>query len=181
MKIHKTIGSLAALMIAATATPAAWAQTTPPPLERSDALPYKSGPLSAVAIFIPDSEVSEFEKPQNETPRVTRIHALNLGETAALKLMFKGPQRDAEGRIDVTFDVDFVGPDGKVLDGGSLKGLPAFQGPVNLPDAVFDNIMAVPKMSFEPKDPKGVYRAVIILHDKIGGREIPMTIEIERL
>lgn len=183
MSIRKAIGSLAALLLAAIFVPTARADITPPapPATQADALPYKNGPLSAVAIFIPDSEVSEFEKPPHETPRVTRIHSLKVGETAALKLIFKGPQLDAEGRIDVTFDVDFIRPDGKLVDGGSLKGLPAFQGPVPIPEAIFDNLIAVPKMSFEATDPKGFYKAVIILHDNIGGRDIPMTTEIERL
>ena len=187
MSMRKTIGALAALALAATVVPAAQADVAPPALRappaprQAEALPYKNGPVSAVAIFIPDSQVSEFEKPPNETPRVTKIDALKVGEIAALKLMFKGPQRDSQGRIDVTFDVDFIGPDGKTLEGGSLKDLPAYQGPATLPDAIFDNIRAVPKMSFEAKDPKGVYKAVIVLHDNIGGWNIPMTVELERL
>lgn len=180
MNIRKTTTALAALGLASLAALAAQAQTAPAPQPRPEARPFpdRNGPLAGMALFIPDAQVIEFHKPLHESPEVSIKHDVKVGEVVALKVTFIGPQLDAGNQADVTFDVDFVGPDGKVLPNGSLKDLKVIKGPVSAPDAVFDNTAVVPKIGFDASDPKGVYKAVVVLHDNIGKRDLPLTAEI---
>lgn len=185
MNIRKTIAPLAALILATALASAALAETTPPaapkvqppaPTELRQ-FPNRNGPLSAIAMFIPADQISEFDKPANETPRVTRVHSVGINEKVALKVMFMGPQVDANGNAYVTFDFKFMDKDGKVAGGADMKDLVALRGKVT-PNAVYDNIMAVPVISFDAEDDKGPRQALVVLHDKIGGRDISMTVDL---
>lgn len=176
-----------ALALALTATAASADMTQPaktptarPPSSQPQARPFpnRNGPLAGMAIFIPDADVAEFDRPSNEAPHVSILHEIKVGEIAALKVTFVGPQLDARNQADLTFDIDFVGPDGKVLTNGSMKGLKVIKGPVSAPEAVFDNTAVVPKISFDATDVKGVYKAVVVLHDNVAKRDLPMTAEI---
>ncbi len=180
MNIRKTIAAVAALALTPVAVAPAAAQTPAAPKAQPEARPFpnRNGPLSGMALFIPDAQVSEFHKPPHESPRVSVLHEVKVGEVVALKVTFIGPQLDAAKEADVTFDIDFVGPDGKVLPSGSLKGLKVIKGPVSAPNAVFDNTRVVPKISFDASDAKGLYKAVVVLHDNIAKRDLSMTAEI---
>ncbi|AYV46708.1 hypothetical protein CFHF_22240 [Caulobacter flavus] len=180
MSIRMTATALAAFGLAVVAASPAPAQTAPTSQAQPETrpFPHSNGPLSGMALFIPDAQVSEFHKPSHEAPKVSILHRIRVGEVVALKVTFIGPQLDAANEVDVTYDIDFVGPDGKVLRNGSLMGLKVIKGRVSAPEAVFDNTAVVPKISFDARDAKGLYKAVVVLHDNIAKRDLSMTAEI---
>lgn len=154
--------------------PAAAAQA---PIELNG-FPNRDGPLTAMLLIIPEAELAEFDKPFDQAPRLSLLHSARVGETVALKILFTSPQRDADGMIDLTYDVKIIGPDGMPY-GDEYTGLEAIRHQVRPDGAVFDNVRAILKLSFEPGDARGVYRFVVVLHDNNGDRHIPMTIDLE--
>ncbi|MFT4252666.1 MAG: hypothetical protein QM608_09295 [Caulobacter sp.] len=178
MTIRKTISALAILGLALAAPLSAAAQTPPESQPEARQFPNRNGPLAGMALFIPEAQTAEFHKPPHEAPRVSILHQVKVGEVVALKVTFVGPQLDDDKQVDITFDVDFIGPDGKALPAGSMRNLKVVNGPVSAPEAVFDNTAVVPMVSFDATDPKGLYKAVVVLHDNVAGRDLPMTAEI---
>lgn len=182
MTIRKILPALLALSLvagpAAAAASAPGAPTPAPAPVVQNSFPNRDGPLSAMLAIIPDAQLAEFDKPYEQAPHITPLHSAKVGEVVALKVIFAGPKLDAEGAVDVTYDVKVIGPDGK-LYGDAHEGLEAFRYKAGSPDAVFDNVRAILKLRFEPKDARGVYRFVVVLHDNNGGRHIPMTADLE--
>jgi len=72
--------------------------------------PNRDGPLTAMLLIIPEAELAEFDKPFDQAPRLSLLHSARVGETVALKILFTSPQRDADGMIDLTYDVKIIGP-----------------------------------------------------------------------
>jgi hypothetical protein len=167
--------AVAAAVIVLAAAPAS-AQPT-----MQTAFPHKDGPLSATMVFISAESVSEFDKPSDQAPRIVILKDAKVGDAVAVKIVFAGPQLDAARRIDTTYDIRLLAPDGKVYDGAEAKGLAAIQAgplPAGAETGVFDNRMHTFAMRFEPQDLPGIYRAEAILHDNVGNRHIPLTAQI---
>ena len=145
---------------------------------KTAAFPHRDGPLQAMMVFIPKAQVAEFDKPYDQAPHITPLKTAKVDDVVAVKIIFIGPQANAAGDIDMTYDITILGPDGKPY-GEPHKGLEAGRGPMGPVNAVFDNRVAVLMIRFEAQDAKGVYRAVGVLHDNVGGRHLPVEAEIE--
>lgn len=177
MRLQVLLATILALALGgvAQAAPDAPASAGPTVL---NGFPNRDGPLSALVLIIPEAELVEFDKPFDQAPHLSLLHSARVGETVALKILFAHPERDADGAIDMTYDVRIIGPDGKPY-GDEYKGLEAIRQRVAADNAVFDNVRAILKLSFEPGDARGVYRFVVVLHDNVGDRHIPMTADLE--
>jgi hypothetical protein len=152
----------------------------PKPVDQvEDGFPNRNGPLSAIMLFIPQSELAEFDRPADEGPHLSLLHKAHVGDVVAIKIMFAGAQNGADGAMDVTYDLKVTQPDGAVYSNTDEKGLAAVKSVPSEPTFVYDNRLVVVALRFEDKDLKGVYRAQAILHDNASGRDIPLTAEIE--
>lgn len=178
MRLQAILATIVVLSLGgvAEATPPVAAPQAAPTV--MDGFPNRDGPLSAIVLIIPEAELAEFDKPFDQAPNLSLMHSARVGEVVALKILFAWPQRDADGAIDVTYDVKIIGPDGKPY-GEEYKGLEAIRHKVGPTNGVFDNVRAILKLSFEPSDARGVYRFVVVLHDNNGDRHIPMTADLE--
>jgi hypothetical protein len=127
------------------------------------------------------TDLSEFDKPPDQPPIVNIQSSARVGDVVAVKLMFMGAERDANGRIDLTYDIRILAPDGAVYSGADHKGLPAAQGPIPTDAGVLDNRVAVVAIRFEAKDLPGPYKVEATLHDNIGKRDLPLSASIELL
>jgi hypothetical protein len=146
-----------------------------------DGFPDRNGPFSAVMLFIPQAELTEFDKPATEGPLLTKLSQAKVGDIVAVKIMFAGAEANADGLLDVTYDLTVTQPDGKIYSEVENTDLPAIQGIPAAPDMIFDNRMAVVMVRFESKDQRGLYTARAVLHDNVSRRDIPLTAKVELL
>jgi len=165
----------------ATSVPPAASKALPAVTEVRNAFPDQNGPMSAMMLFIPEAELKEFDRPPEEAPHLSLLSSAHTGDIVMIKIVFNGAQGDAEGRLDVTYDLKVTQPDGALYDNTDEKDLPAVKGAKADNDAVFDNRASVVGLRFEAKDLRGTYTATAVLHDKVSGRDIPLSAEIELL
>lgn len=176
---------IAAIAVALALGPASVQADTSPQSRESgeyqhiDAFPDQNGPLSAMLVVIPGSQLPEFDKPQDQPLHITPLHKATVGDEVAAKVLFGGPQRDGDGNVDVSYDLKVLAPDGTLYDNTDEHGLEALKANVGAGDFVFDNRRVVVGVRFEDKDPAGVYTFVAVLHDNIAKRDIALKTQVE--
>lgn len=179
MSPRRLLAGLLAAAFAACATAPAQAQITHDGQVRNG-FPHRDGPFSAMMIFIPHSELAEFDKPADQAPNVSMLRTARAGDVVAIKIVFDNPEPRDKAFIDITYDLKITGPDGAIYSDTDHKGLEAVRGEVWSPTAgVYDNRVAVVAVGFEPQDRLGVYTATAVLHDNNANRHVPLTAEIE--
>ena len=140
----------------------------------------RDGPFSAMMLFIPHSELPEFDKPSDQGPHITNLRTAKVGDVVAVKIVFDNPQANSDGIIDVTYDVKVTAPNGEVYSGADHQGLEAIRVHVGSDTiGVFDNRAQTLALRLEAKDLPGTYKATAVLHDNIAGRHVPLRAEIE--
>jgi hypothetical protein len=162
---------------------AATAETTPdaPKTTTYDpnaGFPERNGALSGMLVVIPKSELAAFGQPG---PRhLNRVARAEPGAELALKLVFTGPQADADSVVDVTYDLQVLGPDGKLYGDSDYRGLEALHGKI-ASGGVFDNRGKVVLLSFDPGDAGGAYTIKATLHDQVAKIDLPLMTTVELL
>lgn len=169
---------LAALTLLAVAAPATASLAQVPPAQ-AQGFPTRDGPLSGMLMILPEEQEAEFDKPYDQPPTVTPLKTVRIGQSVVLKLVFIGPQPDADGMIDLTYDLRIIRPNGRVSEGGGLNGLPALRIMAEHPEAVFDNRGAIIKVTYEPGDPEGTWRYEATLRDNVSGRTLKLVAEVQ--
>lgn len=134
-----------------------------------------NGPLSAEMFIISKAQLEEFEKPSNEVVNLTPLVEAHVGDIVAIKVLFNGAGVSPTNTFDVTYDIRFVAPNGELYDDFHKENMPAYIGPTANLDAIYDNIMSIPHIRFEPHDAAGAYRVEVTLRDNVSGRKIGMT------
>jgi len=169
---------------AKTAAPPAPVTETPPDAPKTTTydpnagFPERNGSLSGMLVVIPKSELAAFGQPG---PRhLNRVARAEPGAELALKLVFTGPQADADSVVDVTYDLQVFGPDGKLYGDSDYRGLEALHGKITS-GGVFDNRGKVVLLSFDPGDAGGAYTIKAILHDQVAKLDLPLMTTVELL
>jgi len=140
--------------------------------------PDRNGALSGMLVVIPKSELAAFGQPG---PRhINRVARAEPGAELALKLVFTGPQADADSVVDVTYDLQVYGPDGRIYGASDYRGLEALHGKI-ASGGVFDNRGKVVLLSFDPEDAGGTYTIKATLHDQVARLDLPLMTTIELL
>ncbi len=140
--------------------------------------PERNGALSGMVVVIPKSELAAFGQPG---PRhLNRVARAEPGAELALKLVFTGPQADADNVVDVTYDLQVYGPDGKLYGASDYRGLEALHGKITS-GGVFDNRGKVVLLSFDPGDAGGTYTVKATLHDQVAKLDLPLMTTIDLL
>ena len=140
--------------------------------------PDRNGALSGMLVVIPKSELAAFGQPG---PRhLNRVARAEPGAELALKLVFTGPKADAESVVDVTYDLQVYGPDGKLYGASDYRGLEALHGKIST-GGVFDNRGKVVLLSFDPQDAGGTYTVKATLHDQVAKLDLPLMTTVELL
>ncbi len=149
----------------------------------SRGFPDHNGDLSGMLVVIPQAELSEFDRPADAGRHLDRVARAEPGAKLAIKLVFTGVKPDWNNNVNVTYDLQVVGPDGKIYGKSNYHGMVAAEGrvPVNSGPALYDNRPQVVIIQFEPKDPVGLYRVRAVMHDKVSGLDLPLDAGVELL
>ena len=129
----------------------------------------------AVAFLISDSTFYErWQRP--EPPEIRDDTRYARGETAYPILIFQTDALDDRGHVALTYDLTVTKPDGSHYAGTPATGLLAWEG-VPPPGLV----LALSKVSvvIEDDDPLGLYGVDIVLHDRIRGQSVPLSLAFE--
>ncbi len=149
----------------------------------SRGFPDHNGDLSGMLVVIPQAELSEFDRPADAGRHLDRVARAEPGAKLAIKLVFTGVKPDWNNNVNVTYDLQVVGPDGKIYGKSNYHGMVAAEGrvPVNSGPALYDNRPQVVVIQFEPRDPVGLYRVKAVMHDKVSGLDLPLDAGVELL
>lgn len=128
--------------------------------------------------IMPESELSEFEKPSDQKLKISTLSEVTIGDRVALKLLFSAMELQANSMADVTFDTEMIRPDGTKSETATHSDLPARVGKIGAPLNVH-NSDAVLILTFDPEDLRGTYTINVVARDNIGGSEIAITKEFE--
>ncbi|MDI7774726.1 hypothetical protein [Asticcacaulis sp. EMRT-3] len=157
------------------------AQATTTQYDPGQGFPDRKGALSGMVIVIPQQEVAVFGKGDDADRQIDRVSRAEAGADLAIKLVFTGVKADDNGVANLTYDVEVLGPDGKIYGKSDYKGLLAMIGQAGPGDgAVYDNQRVV-LMQFEPQDMPGTYTVKAVLHDRIARIDLPMQTTVELL
>lgn len=148
----------------------------------SRGFPDHNGDFSGMLVVIPQGELSEFDHPADAGRHLDRVARAEPGAKLAVKLVYTGVKPDWNNNVNVTYDLQVVGPDGKIYGKSDYRGLVASQGrvAVNAGPGLYDNRQVV-AIQFEPKDPIGLYRIKAVVHDKVSGLDLPLDAGVELL
>ena len=142
-----------------------------------------NGAFSAMLVVIPKGEMQEFDQPAGAARHLDRVARAEPGAQLAVKLVFVGVKPDWNANANVTYDLQVIGPDGKIYGHSDYKGLVALQGRVATTGdpAMFDNRPKVVIMQFEPQDTIGLYKIRAVLHDNVASLDVPLEAGVELL
>jgi hypothetical protein len=145
--------------------------------------PDHNGPLSAMLIVIPKGELQEFDAPSGAGRHLDRVSRAEPGAQLAIKIVFTGVKPDWNANANVTYDLQVLGPDGKIYGHSDYKAIPALQSHVAATgDAgMYDNRPKVVIMQFEPQDQVGLYKIKAVLHDNVAKLDVPLEAGVELL
>ncbi len=157
--------------------------TTTTQYDPAKGFPDHNGPFSAMLVVIPKGELQEFDRPAGAGRHLDRVARAEPGAQLAVKLVFVGVKPDWNANANVTYDLQVVGPDGKIYGHSDYKGLVALQGRVATTGdpAMFDNRPKVVIMQFEPQDMIGLYKIRAVLHDNVAQLDVPLEAGVELL
>ena len=149
----------------------------------ANGFPDHNGGLSAMMVVIPKGELEEFDRPAGAGRHLDRVSRAEPGAELAVKIVFVGVTPDWNNNANVTYDLQVLGPDGKIYGHSDYKGLVALQGRVQGKDetGMYDNRPKVVVMQFEPQDMVGPYKIRAVLHDNVGKLDLPLETGIELL
>lgn len=169
---------------ATAAKPPALVANTPTTTQYNPAngFPDHNGALSAMMVVIPRGELQEFEGPAGAGRHLDRVSRAEPGAELAIKIVFVGVTPDWNNNANVTFDLQVLGPDGKIYGHSDYKGMVALKGRVQGKDqtGMYDNRQVI-VMQFEPQDMVGMYKVHAVLHDNVGKLDVPLDAGIELL
>ena len=157
--------------------------TTTTQYDPTKGFPDHNGPFSAMLVVIPKGELQEFDRPAGAGRHLDRVARAEPGAQLAVKLVFVGVKPDWNANANVTYDLQVIGPDGKIYGRSDYKGLVALQGRVATTGdpAMFDNRPKVVVMQFEPQDMIGLYKIRAVLHDNVAQLDVPLEAGVELL
>ena len=143
--------------------------------------PDHNGTFSGMLIVIPQTELTEFDKPSGATRQLDRVAKAEPGAVLAIKLVFIGMKPDYYNQANVTYDLQVIAPDGKIYGDSDYKGLDGLHGQLGDKTGVFDNRNKVVLMQFEDQDMPGVYAIKATLHDNNARLDLPIQAAVELL
>ena len=149
----------------------------------ANGFPDHNGALSAMMVVIPKGELQEFDRPPGAGRHLDRVSRAEPGAQLAVKIVFIGVTPDWNTNANVTYDLQVIGPDGKIYGHSDYKGLVALQShiePKGEP-GMYDNRPKVVVMQFEPQDQVGMYKVRAVLHDNVAKLDLPLEAGIELL
>ena len=167
------------------AKPPALVANTPTTTQYNPAngFPDHNGALSAMMVVIPKGELEEFDRPAGAGRHLDRVSRAEPGAELAIKIVFVGVTPDWNNNANVTYDLQVLGPDGKIYGHSDYKGMVALQGRVQGKGetGMYDNRPKVVVMQFEPQDVVGMYKIRAVLHDNVGKLDLPLEGGVELL
>lgn len=98
-------------------------------------------------------------------PRVSRTDRVVRGQTFIPYVLMKGYRRTDDGRIDLSYDIRVVKPDGAALL--VRQNVPAVQSRIERDDLVLLSVNNL-RLAFQPRDAVGRYAVEITVRDAIG-------------
>ncbi len=142
-----------------------------------------NGSFSAMLVVIPKGELQEFDRPAGAGRHLDRVARAEPGAQLAIKMVFVGVKPDWNANANVTYDLQVIGPDGRIYGKSDYKGLVALQGHVATSGepGMYDNRPKVVIIQFEPQDITGLYRIKAVLHDNVAKLDLPLDAGIELL
>jgi hypothetical protein len=172
-------------LTASDAKPVALVANTPTTTKYDPAkgFPDHNGALSAMLVVIPKGELKEFDQPAGAPRHLDRVARAEPGAQLAVKIVFVGVKPDWNGNANVTYDLQVIAPDGSIYDRSDYKNLVALRSRIVTADdpGMYDNRPSVVSMQFEPKDPVGVYKIRVVLHDNVARLDVPLEAGVELL
>jgi|CXWL01.1.fsa_nt_gi hypothetical protein len=142
------------------------------PFSKSD------GEFSAMLVIIDEKELAEFTKPTNDTMYFNEQAHAKRGDVLAIKVMFGGMALTDDLHGDVAFDLKILDPKGDIYDSTDIKGLAALDYKVPTRFAIYDN-RNYATIRFEPNDLLGTYQFHVVMHDKVGLKDIVLSKKVK--
>ncbi len=149
----------------------------------ANGFPDHNGALSAMLVVIPKGELQEFDAPSGNGRHLDRVSRAEPGAQLAIKIVFVGVKPDWNANANVTYDLQVLGPDGKIYGHSDYKNIPALQSHIATTGeaGLYDNRPKVVIMQFEPDDQVGLYKIKAVLHDNVAKLDLPLEAGVELL
>lgn len=138
----------------------------------------QDGSFEAMLIPIFEDQLTEFDKPSDDGPKLSMISQASCEDIIAIKIVFKGMDITNDNIADVTYDIKVITPDGMIYDGSDHKDLSAYQGRVINPENIYNN-QDLLKLEFELEDEVGAYIIETVVKDNIGAKQVTLKKQIK--
>ena len=140
--------------------------------------PNQDGEFSAILIITNNKNLEEHTKPSTDVIKVKEISEIKAGDDLAIKIAFTGMQLTDDLKADVTFDLQIISPNGKIIEGADFKNLEALKTRVPSRFRIFDNKNFI-MIGFDSMDELGTYKILANVYDNIGNKKILLMKEIK--
>jgi len=163
-----TLASIPALAIAQDGI---WKDRYGRPVPQTESRRTLNG-LGGWVVVTPDADWEEkWARPSVVGPAFTEAKKVAKGKQVFVLVFLGNPEVGADGRADVTCDVDVTGPDGRSL---VQRSIPCFQGtPGGARNSMYLS-KPVLGITSEPSDPSGTWTVQVSLKDKLSGTALPL-------
>ena len=173
MKYLATLSLALAFASSAFAQDAGWLDDKGKPIPQSDARRSLNG-FAGHVLITPDADWrAKWNTPAATVPHFNeKTTPIKLGEQVYVLIFFANPMLGADGKANLTCDLDLTRPDGTV----SLHktDVPCWQGP--LPGGPQNLYIATPDISFkhDPGDMAGKWTIAVTLKDNLKKTVLPL-------
>lgn len=112
-----------------------------------------------------------------ETPKIDIATKLPVGKLLVPVVIFANPEKDKNGSIDVTYDLEIRKPDGSVAR--KIADIVCAKGPFKAPQFNLQLSQSEVKWGADATDPLGVWTFKLMLKDNIRGTQLPLEASVE--
>lgn len=129
--------------------------------------------LGGSLLVTPDANWREkWDTPANVTPQFNQAGTIVRDQQVFILIFFANPKLDAQGRADLTCDIDVVKPDG--TSSGPQQGLVCFRGEIK--GGPYNTYLAAPVIGFtgDATDPSGEWTVSVALKDNLRNTVLPL-------
>ncbi|MEJ8848135.1 hypothetical protein [Variovorax rhizosphaerae] len=163
--------ALAAIPAATLAQDGVWKDRYGNPIPQTESRRTLNG-LGGWVVVTPDADWEEkWSRPSVVGPVFTQAKKVPKGKQVFVLVFFGNPEVGADGRADVSCDLDVTGPDGRSL---VQRSIACFQGtPSGARNSMYLS-KPVLGITSEPSDPSGTWTVQVSLKDKLSGTALPL-------
>ncbi len=149
-----------------------WRSRDGKPIAETESMKSKDGFAGSLLATTDEDWEKKWNTPPETAPNFNMAGTVAYGKKVFALIFFANPKRDAQGKANVTCDIQLSSPEGKVSF--SRKDMACYSGPIG--DNPYNLYLSAPVVAFsgDPGDPPGIWAVEVMLRDAQRGVALPL-------